>query len=742
MDVVLKQVPFHIVGVDAVGFSLIDWEKKHTSVALLHLQGGAHIEDEAFRLSESLMGDLVKHRRPVVIYDLQTDPRIQNYREIIRQYGLKSYLGVPLVAQDQTIGLLHVLTTQPRYFRDEEVDFFATMAGQAGIALRNAQFFEEIKASEERYRSLFDQMPLGLYRTTPEGKIIDVNPALVQILGYPDQESLLGINVAETYVDPKDRVQWQSLIDHEGIVGNYEMQLRRRDGTIIWVEENTRVIRNPEGQVLYYEGGLQDITERKRMEETLKFTRFSIDNAADTMVCVDHDARFVDVNDAFCRSVGYSREELLSMTVHDIDPDYSAEIWPEFWKKLKQSGSLTFETCHRNKEGRIFPVEITANFLEYNGKEYHCSFARDITERKRTEEVLQESEERYRLLFENSLDAILLTVPDGRILKANPAACTIFGRTEEELIQLGRSGVIDTTDPRLPGALEERARTGKFRGELNFLRKGGTKFPTEITSVLFKDRFGNQRTSMIIRDIAERKRAEKERDQFFEQVHASRERLRNLSRRLVEVQEVERHDLVRRLHDEVGQNLTALSINLNIVHSQLPPETVTKTAIRIDDSLKLVEETVERIRDVMAELRPPVLDDYGVTAALHWYGKQFSERTGIPTVLKVEELKPRLPLPVETALFRIAQEALTNVAKYAQAKNVTVELEEFGKSVQLSIADDGIGFDSEAHHQPEAKPEWGLINMRERSQAIGGQLSVETAPGKGTQIIVEVPRKH
>jgi two-component system sensor histidine kinase UhpB len=279
--------------------------------------------------------------------------------------------------------------------------------------------------------------------------------------------------------------------------------------------------------------------------------------------------------------------------------------------------------------------------------------------------------------------------------------------------------------------------------QYTLVKKDGTKFTGEINSSLLRDASGKPRgTISVIRDITERKQAEKERDQLFEQVRASRERLRNLSRRLVEVQEVERRELVRKLHDEVGQNLTALSINLNIVHSQLPPETVTKTATRIDDSLKLVEETVERIRDVMAELRPPVLDDYGVTAALHWYGKQFSERTGIPTVLKVEELKPRLPLPVETALFRIAQEALMNVAKHAQAKNVTVRLEEFGESVQLNIADDGVGIDSEAHNQPGAKPEWGLINMRERAQAIGGQLSVETAPGKGTQIVVEVPRKH
>jgi two-component system sensor histidine kinase UhpB len=208
----------------------------------------------------------------------------------------------------------------------------------------------------------------------------------------------------------------------------------------------------------------------------------------------------------------------------------------------------------------------------------------------------------------------------------------------------------------------------------------------------------------------------------------------------VEIQEFERRNLVRTLHDEVGQNLTGLSINLNILRSQMPDEAATKMITRIDDSHKLVEETVERIRDVMAELRPPVLDDYGLSAALHWYGKQFSDRTGISPLMQVEELTPRLPLSTETALFRITQEALTNAAKYAQARRVTLALEAIDGEVHLTIADDGIGFDATANHQPGAR--WGLINMRERAQAIGGSLIVETAPGKGTKITVEVPRNH
>ncbi|MGD0947540.1 MAG: PAS domain S-box protein [Candidatus Binatia bacterium] len=141
-----------------------------------------------------------------------------------------------------------------------------------------------------------------------------------------------------------------------------------------------------------------DITERKRAEEALRFVRFSVDSAPYTMVWVDRDAHFIDVNDAFCQVSGYSRDELLHMTVHDIDPQYAAAIWLEFWERLKQAGSLTFESMHRTKRGEIFSVEITANYLEYNGKEYHCALAHDITERKRAEANQQLVVDTLRLL--------------------------------------------------------------------------------------------------------------------------------------------------------------------------------------------------------------------------------------------------------------------------------------------------------------------------------------------------------
>ena len=236
-----------------------------------------------------------------------------------------------------------------------------------------------------------------------------------------------------------------------------------------------------------------------------------------------------------------------------------------------------------------------------------------------------------------------------------------------------------------------------------------------------------------MRDVTKRMRAEEALQHYAEQ-------LRALSAQLAEVAEVERRRLVRELHDQVGQRLTALGINLNIIRTQIPEQTGDAIRSRIDDSLSLVEQTTECIRDVMADLRPPVLDDYGLVAALHWYGEQFARRTGIAVAVQGEEPVPRLAARVETALFHIAQEALTNVAKHAQAKNVKVTVQVHDEILRLVVADDGIGFDSAHMTDPGGGHGWGLLTMTERAEAVGGRCRIGSIPGQGARVIVEVAR--
>jgi signal transduction histidine kinase len=223
------------------------------------------------------------------------------------------------------------------------------------------------------------------------------------------------------------------------------------------------------------------------------------------------------------------------------------------------------------------------------------------------------------------------------------------------------------------------------------------------------------------------------------ELRESEERLRHLSRRLIEAEENERRNINRELHDRIGQNLATLNLNLGMIRSQLPGETPRAIGARIDDSQMLLGDTMGHVRDLMAELRPVALDDYGLLAALRTYATEFSKRFGTEVEVSGNDPAPRLPLPAETALFRITQEALSNVAKHARATKVEVRLAEANGRVVLSVIDNGVGFDS-SRQLVEAQS-WGMATMRERAEAVGAALTVASASGRGTRVEAVMPRE-
>jgi len=234
----------------------------------------------------------------------------------------------------------------------------------------------------------------------------------------------------------------------------------------------------------------------------------------------------------------------------------------------------------------------------------------------------------------------------------------------------------------------------------------------------------------LVAEIEERKQTE-------QALTHSQDQLRALYGQLAELEEGERRRLARELHDQVGQNLTALGINLNVVLNQLSNASREMVEVRLNDSLGIATETAGAIRDVMAALRPQVLDDYGLKAALQMEAERFTLRTGIVTEVIGREADPRPSDGLETALFRIAQEALTNISKHGQAKKAAVRLEQSDGRLCLTIEDDGVGFDPEKV-KPGRQSGWGLMNMRERIQAYDGSLRVVSVPGQGTLVEVDV----
>ena len=215
--------------------------------------------------------------------------------------------------------------------------------------------------------------------------------------------------------------------------------------------------------------------------------------------------------------------------------------------------------------------------------------------------------------------------------------------------------------------------------------------------------------------------------------------LQSLTRRLVQVEEAERRRIAGELHDRVGQNLSALNINLDIVLGALGDAADQGLRMRLRDSLGLVDGTLQTIENVMADLRPPLLEEYGLGAALAWYAEQFAKRTAIAVEIddRARERNRRLRREAAVALFRIAQEALTNVARHANASRVWLRLEADAAEMRLTVRDDGSGFDCAAAEARASR--LGMTTMKERMDAAGGSLALESAPGKGTTLTARVP---
>jgi PAS domain S-box-containing protein len=360
----------------------------------------------------------------------------------------------------------------------------------------------------------------------------------------------------------------------------------------------------------------------------------------------------------------------------------------------------------------------------------------DITERKLAEQELLES----RALLNDAqklshVGCCAYSPADGRVVWSeelyrihgvNPRA---FVPTYEAAMQLVHPQDRGTWEEALARALRAGA---PFAAEFRIVRPDGSVRHLRSLGEVVTDPIGKpSRMLWSVLDITEQKRTE-------DALRASAEQLTALSRRLVEVQEAERRQLSRELHDRVGQNLTALSINLDILSTALFADDEPEHWSRLSDSSKLLEATVDSIENVMAELRPPMLDDYGLLPALHWYAKAFSKRTAIEVDVVGPESAERVAPEIEIALFRIAQEALTNVAKHAQASHVQIELDHADGHCVMTVADDGIGIDGAKSANGRQRPGLGMVTMRERTQAVGGCFEVRTMPRGGTQIAIAI----
>lgn len=311
-------------------------------------------------------------------------------------------------------------------------------------------------------------------------------------------------------IDEADREYAEKTSKHTQETGDafiIEYGITTHKGEKRVIQEHGYGIKDAAGKVIRLFGTAQDITERKKTTKTeyeLQTRLKAIfEKTNDAIMLADDSGNYVQVNPAAAKMLGYSQQELTGMNPTDIiSGRQTDELWNEFMQDGSQTGAIelvrkdgSLVICHYNATSNILPG-------------LHLSILTDITEQKKAENAIKESEAKYRAFFENSMDGILLTVTDGSILAANPAACAMFRMTEDEICAAGRMGIVDLSDPRVEQLIKERQKSGKASGELTYKRKDGTTFPGEISSVLFTDSYGEKRTSMIVRDISERKETE------------------------------------------------------------------------------------------------------------------------------------------------------------------------------------------------------------------------------------------
>jgi len=359
------------------------------------------------------------------------------------------------------------------------------------------------------------------------------------------------------------------------------------------------------------------------------------------------------------------------------------------------------------------------------------------TERRQAEQAARESEQRYRTLLENAPEAILVH-QDGRWIIANRAALKLLHAARVE--QLVGRATLDIVHPDYRAIVRERIEREFATGEpaplleQQFIAVDGTVLDVEVVGIPIT-LAGRQGGQIIVRDITERRQAEQVVREREAEVRRSRERLEALSQRLLKVQENERRLIARELHDQIGQALTAVKLNLESLRSGRRAK-----AFPLDESVAIVEQLMEAVRSMSLELRPSVLDDLGLAAALRWYADRQGRRAGLAVRVRTQLPTERLASDLETACFRVAQEAITNVARHAGAKRVEVDARAEDGTLDLTVRDDGTGFDVAAvRGGTTAEGSIGLDGMEERVRLLGGDFRIDSQPGTGTTVWARFP---
>jgi PAS domain S-box-containing protein len=624
----------------------------------------------------------------------------------------------------------------------------------AELVLKNRQLSEEVeehrrtaqmlRQSEEKYKSVVDNIGIGIALISPDMEILTMNnqmkawfphievdrqPLCYRAFNQPPGESIC--SYCPTYKTLQDGQL------HKAVT---ETPARRRT-------RNYKIIASPikdsRGKVLAAIEMVEDITENKKMQARLQNSEALYRTIFETTACatmiVEEDYTISLVNTEFEKLSGFTKAQIegnASWTefVADADLDRMRE-YHQLRRRDSDKAPRNYEFSVRNRKSQVKDVFATVAMLP--GTTQSVLSLMDITERKRSEAALCENEAHLRALMDTIPDPLVVYDASGVVIYINTAFTTTYGWSPEEL--LGRR--IDSIPPEETEntrvAWERAMRRERFLFETKRSTKTGKTLDVELAIAILFDQENQRKASIVIhRDVTERKKAQRA-------LQASAGKLRYFSSRLQSAQEEERKRIARDLHDSIGQSLALIKLQVentlkSIQTGHRPVDGMVET---LNDLLPTIQDCIEEVRRICTGLRPDLLDHIGIIATIGWFCRNF--HLSCPEIFieqTIDVAEEAIPEPLKIVIFRILQEALSNVSKYGQATSVHVDLAKKDGLLQLVIKDNGTGFDAEAVLAKDGCDRGlGLTSMRERTELSGGRFNLESTIGQGTTIAAVWP---
>lgn len=806
-------------------------------------------------------GTAIREGRHIVCNDIEESPGMAPWKDAAIGRGYRSSISLPITKAGIVIGAFTLYAPVTNFFSQEEIELLKEVTGDISFAL---EIFEKEKQrkiaqdeqlnSKQRYQTLTEVAPAGIFHTDAAGYTTYVNPRWCRISGMAANEALGNGWLNAVHKDDKGAVisGWQAATQKSDLSFS-EYRFVRPDGSIAWVLGQAIPERDTDNRIIGYVGIITDITERRdaqqKIEKIYREKETVLNRISDAMISVDNDWRYTFINDAAMTDHPLSKEATIGKIIWDIHPEMKGTLfWEKYHQAMNERKVVEFEN-HYPPFNRWFSVKI------YPSPDGLTIFYRDITDYKKTEEQILKNEIRLRkaqeigkmgywqqelnsdiiwaskqamniygfpavegeltkeqiarctvdiekaaeaftnlvernepykielrikpangepvkyisalaeleinengtperivgtlqdiserIMAKNEIikerilsDSVINSLPgvfylynkDFRFLRWNKNFETVTGYSADEIRQMHPLDFFDTAEKKIvANKIDSTFKSGEASVQAAFLLKTKEKIQYYFTGKAIEYE-GTDCLAGVGIDFTERIN-----DQ--QKIKETTEHLRQLTAHLQSIREEERKRIGREIHDELGQQLTAIKMDIAWIDKKTPQDSGAMKA-KLKNVITLLDGSNQSIRRILSELRPVILDDHGLVDAMEWIGKQLTGNTGITLKFISTSADIKLPEQVATCIFRVYQEALTNVVRHSGATLVEASLFLAADSVMVSIEDNGSGFTPTA---VQGNKSFGILGMKERVLSLGGVFELDAMPGKGTSISIQLP---